>query len=511
MMTIDPRAASAEGNQDNAEHFDVLIVGAGLSGIGVAAHLQQQCPDKRYAILEARSDLGGTWDLFRYPGIRSDSDMHTLGYTFKPWRHSKAIADGASIKAYIAETAGERGIEDAIRYNHRVVRADWDSAQAVWTLEVERADGRAFLTANFVTMCSGYYAYDEGHRPTWPEEERFGGRFVHPQFWPEDLDYAGKHIVVIGSGATAVTLIPELARDAAHVTMLQRSPSYVVSRPSVDPIAEKLKRWLPAKAAYRMTRWKNVLLGQYFFSLARKQPVKVKKLLIDGVQAQLGPDYDVARHFTPTYNPWDQRVCAVPDGDFFRMVKRGRASVVTDTITGFEQDGIRLASGETLAADIVVTATGLKLQMLGGARISVDGVPVELPQKLSYRGCMFSDVPNLVMVFGYTNASWTLKADLVSAYVCRLLKRMDARGTPIATPRPEPSLIPEPFLDFQSGYVQRSAAVLPKQGSKRPWKLFQNYTLDMLSLRLGRIDDGTLKFGKPPSRADCTALQSKAA
>ena len=483
---------------EKVEHLDVLIVGAGLSGIGAAAHLQARCANKRFAILEARDDLGGTWVLVRYPGVRSDSDMYTLGYGFKPWTQAKAIADGAAIKQYIADSAAERGLDRLIRYGHRVIAASWSSQTARWSLSVRRSDGlTVLLSCNFLWMCAGYYAYDEGHRPRWPGEEEFTGAIVHPQFWPDLLDYAGKRVVVIGSGATAVTVAPELAKTAAKVTILQRSATYVVTRPSIDPIAEKLKRLLPPKAAYLLTRWRNIVLGQIFYDLARKRPEKVKKAIIDGVRAQVGADCDVERHFTPTYNPWDQRLCAVPDGDLFKAIRRGRVAVVTGVIEAFTTNGVRLASGDTLAADVVVTATGLKLNLLGDVAISVDGRVANLSKAINYKGCMFSGVPNLASVFGYTNASWTLKSDLVDDYVCRLLRRMDRRRTPIVTPRPDPSVTEEPFLDFTSGYVQRALDRLPKQGSRRPWKLHQNYLLDFLALRLGALDDGQLIFSGP--------------
>ncbi|AYJ85563.1 NAD(P)/FAD-dependent oxidoreductase [Sphingomonas paeninsulae] len=480
------------------EHLDVLIVGAGLSGIGAAWHLQKNCPGKHYAILEARATSGGTWDLFRYPGVRSDSDMHTLGYRFKPWVDDKSIADGPTILSYVRETAQENGIEQHIRYGCRVLRAEWSSSDALWTVRVEQGGKAATLTAAFVIMCSGYYSYAEGHNPDFPGAADFAGRIVHPQFWPDDLHYDGMNITVIGSGATAVTLVPALADLGAHVTMLQRSPSYVASRPEKDVTAIRLRRFLPEQIAYGLTRWKNVLLGSFFFRLARKKPVAFKQRLIGMVRDQLGPDYDVDTHFTPRYNPWDQRLCAVPDGDLFRAIRAGKAEVVTDTIDTFTPDGIRLASGRELTADVIVTATGLKMNTLGDVVLTVDGVAVDVSKTMAYKGMMFSNVPNIAYVFGYTNASWTLKADLTADYVCRVLNYMDRRGVTVATPRRnDPNITEEPFLDFSSGYVTRAADILPKQGSKKPWKLHQNYFRDLMALKFGKIDDGTLKFSNP--------------
>jgi cation diffusion facilitator CzcD-associated flavoprotein CzcO len=485
----------------NSEQVDVLIVGAGISGIGAACLLQSRCPDHSYLILEGRETLGGTWDLFRYPGVRSDSDMYTLGYHFKPWRDAKAIADGPAIRAYVNETADENGISAHIRFGHRVLAADWDAATARWTVTVERGDGheRVPMQARFVLFCSGYYSYAQGWRPPFPGEAQYRGRIEHPQFWPEDLDHAGRQVVVIGSGATAVTLVPEMARTAGHVTMLQRSPTYVVTRPAVDGIAQALKRWLPAGLAYRLTRAKNVLLGMYFFRLARRYPAAVKARMIEMARLQLGPGFDVQRHFTPRYNPWDQRVCLVPDGDLFQAIREGRASVVTDHIDSFTTAGIRLQSGQELPADIVVTATGLQLNVLGDVKISLGGVPVNAAQLLVYKGMMYSGLPNLANTFGYTNASWTLKADLTARYVCRLINHMQRHGYTQCTPVRDASVGPEPFLDFSSGYVLRALDSLPKQGHKRPWRLYQNYLMDLVALRLGRVDDGVMAFGKAGS------------
>jgi len=486
------------------EHFDVLIVGAGLSGIGAGYHLQTSSPGKTYAILEGRDAIGGTWDLFRYPGIRSDSDMYTLGYSFKPWREAKAIADGPSILNYVRQTAEDNGIDKHIRYGHQVKRASWSSENAVWTVEVEVGPDKTpvSLTCGFLFMCSGYYDYAGGYQPDFPGMASFKGPFIHPQHWPKDLDYKGKKVVVIGSGATAVTLVPAMARDAAHVTMLQRSPTYVVSRPAEDALANKLRETLPAKLAYHIIRWRNVLGGMYFFNLARKKPEQVKTAIIDMVRQEMGPDYDVATHFTPRYNPWDQRLCLVPDADLFDALKAGKAEVVTDQIETITPTGIKLASGRTLDADIIVSATGLKMQLLSGVEFTVDGAKADLAKSMSYKGMMYSDVPNLASSFGYTNASWTLKCDLTCEYVCRILNYMDKRGLAYGVPRKtDPTLTEEPWLDFSSGYVQRALDQLPRQGSKRPWKLYQNYALDLLTLRFGAVDDGSMEFHRKAAGA----------
>jgi monooxygenase len=486
------------------EHFDVLVVGAGLSGIGAGYHLQDKAPNKTYAILEGRETSGGTWDLFRYPGIRSDSDMYTLGYSFKPWREAKAIADGPRILNYVRETAETYGIDKHIRYGHQVKRASWSSEDAVWTVEAEVGPDKTpvNLTCGFLFMCSGYYDYAGGYQPDFPGMASFKGPFIHPQHWPKDLDYKGKKVVVIGSGATAVTLVPAMAADAAHVTMLQRSPTYVVSRPAEDAMANKLREKLPAMLAYHIIRWRNVLGGMYFFNLARKKPEQVKKAIIDMVRQEMGPDYDVATHFTPRYNPWDQRLCLVPDADLFDAIKAGKAEVVTDQIETFTQSGIKLASGRVLDADIIVSATGLKMQLLSGVEFTVDGARADLAKSMSYKGMMYSDVPNLASSFGYTNASWTLKCDLTCEYVCRILNYMDKRGIAYGVPRKtDPTLAEEPWLDFSSGYVQRALDQLPRQGSKRPWKLYQNYALDLMTLRFGAVDDGSMEFHRKSAGA----------
>jgi monooxygenase len=479
------------------EHVDVLIVGAGLSGIGAGYHLQVNCPGKTYAILEARDCIGGTWDLFRYPGIRSDSDMYTLGYSFRPWEEAKAIADGPSILSYVRQTASDHDIGRHVRFHHRVVRAEFSTADARWTVEAERSDTgeTVLLSCGFLMMCSGYYRYDEGFTPDFQGAESFAGRIVHPQHWTEDIDYSDKRVVVIGSGATAVTLIPALAEKAAHVTMLQRSPSYIISLPAEDPIANALRRVLPSKLAYSIIRWKNVLLTMLSFQLSRRAPGLIKAFVRRRLEAELPPGFDIDTHFKPRYSPWDQRLCLVPDSDLFEAISAGRASVVTDHIDTFTEKGLRLASGEELEADLIVTATGLNLLVLGGMQIVVDGHEISVSETMSYKGMMLSGVPNLAMAFGYTNASWTLKCDLTCAYICRLLNHMDERGYEQCTPENrDPTIAEQPFIDFSSSYIQRSIEQFPKQGSRAPWRLYQNYALDILSLRYGGIEDGVMQF-----------------
>jgi monooxygenase len=484
------------------EHFDVLIIGAGLSGISAGYHLQQRCPGRTYAILEARAAVGGTWDLFRYPGVRSDSDMYTLGYSFRPWNQAQAIASGTDILQYIRDTAGENGIDRNIRFHHRVKRASWSTPDALWTVEVEQAASGEIVhfTCGFLLACSGYYSYAEGYTPAFLGVDRFAGRVVHPQKWTKDIDYAGKRVVVIGSGATAVTLVPELAKSAAHVTLLQRSPTYIIARPRQDALANWLRRHLPAKIAYGLTRWKNVSLGMLFFMLCKRNPQRVKKMIAAGVRKSLGSHYDVATHFTPRYNPWDQRLCLVPNGDLFKAIKSGSVSVVTDHVEHFTEQGIKLRSGAELEADLVVTATGLNLVVLGDVQLSVDGRAVDLARTMSYKGMMFSDVPNLASVFGYTNASWTLKCDLTCEYVCRLLNHMHERGYRQGVPRKHDASIAErPWSDFSSGYIRRGGAGFPKQGSKPPWRLYQNYLLDRISLKLASVADDAMEFSRPPA------------
>ena len=480
-------------------HVDVLIIGGGLSGVAAAYHLQKKCPAKSFAILEARPRIGGTWDLFQYPGIRSDSDMFTLGYSFRPWMEGEAIADGGKILDYIKQTAAEFGIDKKIQFGMRAKRAVWSTREATWTIEAERAeDGTTVqLTCNFLFACSGYYDYDQGYLPSFEGSERFGGQLIHPQKWPEDLRYDGKHIVVIGSGATAITLVPAMASRAAKVTMLQRSPSYVFSRPNQDRLANFLRRNLPSKASYALIRWRNILFGIYFFRLCKRSPERVKKWLLKQIQTALGPEFDVAKHFTPRYNPWDQRMCLVPDGDLFEAIKSKKAEVVTDEIQTFTERGIRLKSGAELPADIIIAATGLNLVALGGMQLVIDGRPVDPAKSLSYRGTMYSGIPNLASAFGYTNASWTLKCELTCDYVCRLLNYMDKKGTQVCVPQnDDPTVKEEPWLNLNSGYILRVADKLPKQGSKMPWRLRQNYVLDIMNLRHGSLEDGVMQFSQ---------------
>jgi monooxygenase len=478
------------------EHLDVLIVGAGISGISAAWHLQDRCPSKTYAILESREGLGGTWDLFKYPGIRSDSDMFTLGFRFKPWTSAKAIADGPSILTYVKEAAAENGIDKNIRFRHKVVAADWSDADNQWTVTVDHGGEEVVMTASFLFATTGYYNYDQGYSPTFPGAENFKGTIVHPQHWPEDLDYQGKRVVVIGSGATAVTLIPALVNSGAgHVTMLQRSPTYIGALPAVDPFAEKAIKLLPEKAAHVANRWKAITFSTAQYQLARRFPKYMRKTLLTMAQRRLPEGYDVEKHFGPRYNPWDERLCLAPNGDLFKTIRKGHADVVTDTIDTFTETGIKLNSGEELEADIIVTATGLNLRLFGGAAIRRNGEPVDLTTTMSYKGMMLSSMPNMAFTIGYTNASWTLKADLVSEFVCRVLNYMDDNGFDTVVPQhPGESVDERPLMDFTPGYVLRALDELPKAGSKTPWKLKQNYFLDIRMIRQGRVDDEALHY-----------------
>lgn len=479
------------------EHFDVVIIGAGLSGIGAGFRLQTRCPRKRYVILEARSDLGGTWDLFRYPGIRSDSDMFTLGYPFRPWKGAKAIADGSAILSYVRETAREFGIDRHIRFQHRVQSASWSTQETRWLLEVKSVAGEIHqFSCDFLYGCTGYYRYDAGYEPRFAGADSFRGQFVHPQHWPQDLDYSGRKVVVIGSGATAVTLVPAMSKTAAHVTMLQRSPTYVLSLPDHDPVANLLRRTLPAGAAHRLIRWKNILISLGLYQFSRRAPNFMRRVLRKGALKELPPGYDVDTHFNPRYQPWDQRLCLVPDSDLFKAIHAGRASVVTGQIESITQNGICLQSGEQIEADIIVSATGLQMLALGAVRLTVDEAPVDPGEHFIYKGTMLSNVPNFAFCVGYTNASWTLRADLASTYVCRVLNHMERCGYRICTPVcNSASMQGRPLLDLTSGYVARAAASLPKQAAQKPWLIQQNYVLDMLTMKMSGVDDGVLKFG----------------
>ncbi|OJW25051.1 MAG: FAD-containing monooxygenase EthA [Sphingopyxis sp. 65-8] len=498
---------------DSPVDQDVLIVGAGLSGIGMAAHLQMHSPDRSFALVERRANLGGTWDLFRYPGIRSDSDMHTLGFVFEPWRHEKSIADGPSILEYLNRIVDERGIREHIRFNNKVVGADWDSAAARWTVTMEDDKGAvSTTTARWLYLGSGYYDYDEPFDANFTGREDFAGQIIHPQFWPKDFDYSGKKVVVIGSGATAVTIVPSMADKAAHVTMLQRTPTWYAIRPAKDGFANFLRKILPEKTAYRLTRFKNIRLQDIVFRRAREKPEKVADFLTKKLKQALGDRYDPVA-FTPPYNPWDQRLCLVPDADFFEAMKAGKASVVTDHIERFDKTGIQLKSGQHLDADVIITATGLKLAVAGKIPVRVDGEPVAWNEHFYYKACMFSNVPNFSVVFGYLNASWTLRADIVSEYVCRVLNHMRDTGTTVATPllADPTSLTEENIFDFSSGYIQRALHIMPKNADKLPWRLSQNYVQDRIDMRTGPVDDGVLKFGKAASvskEASAPALEA---
>ncbi|MEU6563782.1 flavin-containing monooxygenase [Nocardia nova] len=470
------------------EYVDVVIVGAGLSGIGAGYRVQTELPGTSYAILEAREALGGTWDLFRYPGIRSDSDMFTLGYPFEPWRDAKSIADGPSILRYITETARRHGIDKHIRFGTKVVAAQWSSADARWTLTLDEGGRTRTLRCRFLYSCSGYYDYDQGHSPEFPGVESFAGTMVHPQFWPEDLDYADKKVVVIGSGATAVTLVPAMAEKAGLVTMLQRSPTWISAVPGRDKQADKIRELLPAGLAHRVIRTKNILFNVGFYQYCRRRPQAARKLLTGLTTRILKDEKLVAEHFTPEYNPWDQRLCAVPDADFFKAMRKGKAEVVTDHIDSFVPEGIRLRSGKVLPADIVVSATGLKLLAFGGISLEVDGEPVNLSDRFVWQGTMLTGVPNFAVCIGYTNASWTLRADLTSRLVCKVIAHADRRGYDAVVPEPQADLTERPLLDLASGYIQRSIGDFPRQGDRHPWKVRQNYLLDSATTMRTNLD-----------------------
>lgn len=481
------------------EHFDVLIVGAGLSGIGAAYHLQSRLPSKRFAILETRAQIGGTWDLFRYPGIRSDSDMYTLGYSFRPWTDRKSIADGPAILRYIHETAEAYDLHRHIRFQHRVKSILWSTRSATWTVDVEVGHERKSMrfVCRFLYMCTGYYSYDAGHDPPFPGRETFAGDIIHPQFWPEKLDYTGKKVVVIGSGATAITLVPAMAEQAGHVTMLQRSPTYIAAVPEQDKFAHTLQKLLPDALSYAIVRLKNLLTNAFYYSYARTYPAAFKRALLDLARKQLPPEFDTARHLTPRYDPWDQRLCAAPDGDFFDVIRRGKASIVTDEIERFTPRGIRLKCGEELPADMIITATGLKMELMSGISVFVDGAPVTWGRTLTYKGFMYAGVPNLASSFGYTMASWTLKADMIGAYVCRLLRYMDRKHVQIAVPH-DPSVKPDgrALNHLSSGYVQRARDQMPKQGRHMPWQSSEDYFRDVFTMPLSRVDDGAMVFAR---------------
>ncbi len=481
------------------DHVDVLIVGAGLSGIGTARHLQMQAPGTTFALIEARQSMGGTWDLFRYPGIRSDSDMHTLGFDFKPWTHPKSIADGGTILQYLKETAAEYGIDEHVRYGTKVLGGNWSTADARWTVDLEdvATGARSQVTADFLIGCTGYYRYDEGFTPEFAGRDRFKGQIIHPQHWPEDLDYSGKRVVIIGSGATAVTLVPAMAADAAHVTMLQRSPTYILSQPSEDPVGKLFHRILPEGPALSATRWSNILRQIFFYNLAQRRPALVKRIIKRLTEKQLPADFDVETHFSPRYNPWDERLCAVPDGDLFRSLRKGEASIVTDHIETFDETGIQLKSGDHLDADIIITATGLNILLFGDMVLSVDGEAVNYSERMAYKGMMLEGIPNYAFQIGYTNSSWTLKADLAGEYIGKLISMMRARGHRQVVPIGDPTLERRPLLDFQAGYVQRAVHALPQQGTEFPWTVKQNYLVDRKMIRGGQLDDGVLEFSSP--------------
>jgi len=476
-------------------HKDVIVVGAGISGIAAGYNLKKTCADKSFSILEGRKNLGGTWDLFKYPGIRSDSDMHTLGFRFKPWIHDKSIADGPSILEYLNETVDENNLRENILLNHKVKSANWNSKKSLWELVVQENDSKVNMTCNFLFLCGGYFSYTKPHMPSFKNYEKFEGQIIHPQFWNEEVDYSNKKIIVIGSGATAITLVPSIAEKAGHVVMLQRSPSYVISRPSEDAINKFLRKFLPIKITYFLIRWKNILWQSYTFFLARKFPERIKKTILDLLRVELGDDYDIEKHFSPSYKPWDQRMCLVPDSDLFKAIKKNKASVVTDQISQFISDGILLESGEKISADIIVTATGIELNSLNDINVTLDNVKINANERLTYKGMMLSGVPNFALSFGYVNASWTLRADLTCEYVCRLIKLMDKKGVDCCVPLDDKTAYgDDDLIDFTSGYVQRGLHLMPKQGNKAPWKNYQNYLKDIFAVRLFSIKDSNLNF-----------------
>ena len=479
----------------NNKHRDVIIVGAGISGIAAGYNLKKTCPNKSFYILEGRDDIGGTWDLFKYPGIRSDSDMHTLGYRFKPWIHDKSIADGPSILEYIKETIDENDLRKDILVNHKVKSSNWNSHKNVWELEIDENDKLKHITCNFLFLCGGYYSYTKPHMPSFKNQENFAGQIIHPQFWSDSVDYVDKKVAVIGSGATAITIVPAISEKAKHVTMIQRSPTYVVSGPSEDKINKFLRRFLPTKVTYFLIRWKNILWQSFTFSLARKYPERTKNKILDLIKDELGADYDIDKHFTPSYKPWDQRICLVPDSDLFKAIAEKKASVVTDTIDEFQSDGILLNSGEKVKADLIITATGIKLNSLNDINVTLDGIKLDPHERLTYKGMMLSGVPNFAISFGYVNASWTLRADLTCEYVCRLIKLMDKKGTACCKPIEDKSAYgDDKLIDFTSGYFQRGLHLMPKQGNKAPWKNYQNYLKDIFAVRLFSIKDSNLEF-----------------
>ena len=476
-------------------HKDVVVVGAGISGIAAGYNLQKSCPNKSFVILEGRESLGGTWDLFKYPGIRSDSDMHTLGFRFNPWIHKNSIADGPSILEYLNETVDEYDLRKKILFNQKVISSNWVSEKSIWELTIMSDGQHESMTCNFLFLCGGYYSYDKPYMPSFPNQDQFQGSLIHPQFWDESMDYTNKKVIVIGSGATAVTLVPAIAKKAQHVTMLQRSPSYVVSAPGEDSWSNALNKIFPTRLTYFLIRWKNVLRTSLGFYLSRKYPARVKERLINMVRDELGDDFDVEKHFTPRYNPWDQRMCLVPDSDLFNSIRDGRASVVTDVIDRFDEKGILVQSGELIEADIIVSATGIEINALNDIDVSIDNIKVEPHKKLSYKGMMLGGVPNLAFSFGYVNASWTLRADLTCEYVCRLLNQMDKQGVTSCVPEEDPkAMVDDDYIDFTSGYVQRALNRMPKQGMKSPWRNYQNYLKDIFLVRLFSIKDSTLKF-----------------